>query len=102
MRAAVACLSALPVALLSTSPALAQAGRYIPLPRLPSGGGGGGGRFIPHLPFPLGLGDNVVFWIIVVVLGLLYLASLAWDEAGAGGRGPRSPMAGPKSSRPPG
>jgi hypothetical protein len=101
MRAAIACLLALSAALVSTPPAQAQAGRYIPLPRLPSGGGGG--RFIPHIPFHLGgQGSDDVFWIVVAVLGALLLVFLSWHVGRAVGRWFRPPAERPGPSWPPG
>jgi hypothetical protein len=103
MRAALRCLLALSVALVSTSSARAQAGRYIPLPRLPSGGGGGGGHFIPHVPFHLGgQGSDDVFWIIVAALGALFLVFLGWHAGRAVGRwfGPPTKKPGPTPWQP--
>lgn len=99
MRAAIACLLTLCVVSVSTPSAQAQAGRYIPLPRLPSGGGG---RFIPHIPFHLGEGHDDVFWIIVVILGALVLGSLGWHVGRAVGSGFGPPAEKPESSWQPG
>jgi predicted lipid-binding transport protein (Tim44 family) len=87
MRNAIKCLLALSVVLVSAPSAQAQAGRYIPLPRFPTGGGGAGGHFIPHVPVHLLPGGEVGFWVVVVILGVLFLAFLAWSAGGEDGPG---------------
>jgi hypothetical protein len=89
MRTAIACLQALFVALVSTSPARAQAGRYLPLP-----GGGGGSRFVPHF-FPHGAGEWV-FWVIAAIV----LAVAGYHVGLAIGRWLRRPPEKPGAFRP--
>ncbi len=99
MRAAIACLLTLSVALVSTPAAQAQAGRYIPVPRLPPGGGGGE-HFIPHIPFHVSPGLEGVFWVIGAIVGALFLAFLGWHVGRAAGRWIRPPVEKPEPSWP--
>jgi hypothetical protein len=101
MRTTIACLLTLSVALFSASPAWAQAGRYIPMPRLPAGGGGGGaGHFIPHSLSHLD-GDSL-FWVIATIIGLGVLAVIGWHVGQAWGRSSRTAALKPKSAWSPG
>ncbi len=98
MRSAIACLLTLSIPLLNTSPAQAQAGRYIPLPRLPAPGGGG------HLIYPIlrHFGGETIVWIIVAVIGAIVLATIGWHVGQAAGRLRQRPAEKPKSSWSPG
>jgi hypothetical protein len=59
-----------------------QAGRYIPVPRLP----GGGGSALPQIPFFPEFGSDF-FWVIVAIAGVIVLAVLGWALGEAlGGR----------------
>jgi hypothetical protein len=90
MRTTVSCAAAVFVALLAAPRAWGQAGRYVPIPRVPTGGGGGGGHFIPHVPWYGGGGgsgvDSDLFWIIVAVVGVIVLAVVGWRLGLALGR----------------
>lgn len=77
------------VLLWASEEAQGQAGRYIPIPRLPVPGGGG--RFVPHFPFHGsgggGGGNHDVFWVIVAIVGAVILAVVGWKLGRAlGGR----------------
>ncbi len=109
MRAATTCLLTLAVALVSASSARAQAGRYVPLPRLPSGGGGGG--FFPHVPFHVpfrvgeGHGDgghDDGSSVVVAILAALLLGFVGWYVGRAVGRRLRPAAEQSPSPRPPG
>jgi predicted lipid-binding transport protein (Tim44 family) len=110
MRVAAACLLTLAVALVSASSARAQAGRYVPLPRiLPPGGGGGG--FFPHVPFHVpvragqgqdGGGQGDGDYVVLAILAALLLVLLGWYVGRAVGRRLRPAAEMPKSPRPPG
>ncbi len=93
MRSAIACLLTLSVALLSTSPAQAQAGRFIPLPRFPSPGGGGHSLYLILRHF----GGDTIFWIIAAIIGAIVLASIGWHVGQAAGGLRQRPAAKPES-----
>jgi hypothetical protein len=70
----------------TTVEARGQAGRYIPVPRLPPGGGGLS-HGLPHTPLFHGSVSNDVFWVIVAVLGGITLAIVGWQVGLTLGRG---------------
>jgi hypothetical protein len=91
-------LSAVCILLLPAVRARAQAGRYIPLPRIP----GGGGSHLPHIPFVPDFGGDVC-WVIVAIAGIIGLAVFGWHlgEALGGKKAlPRSPVRLPPSVPP--
>src|SRR6202043_2315914 len=76
-------LAALCILLGTGVKAQAQAGRYIPAPRFPSGGGGS--SFSPHVPFLHGSGGDL-FWVIVAIVAIIVLAAVGWQIGLALGR----------------
>ena len=71
-----------------------QAGRYIPVPRIPSGGGVP--HFLPHLPFFHGDGDG--FWVVVAIVVVIVLAVVGWNLGQALGRAKSPARPGPSPS----
>ncbi|HZY89220.1 MAG TPA: TIM44-like domain-containing protein [Gemmataceae bacterium] len=78
-----------------------QAGRYIPLPRVPVGGGGGAPHFFPHLPWHFGGGDSDWVWALIAVIAAVVLGVVGWHAGLALGRRLRSGPSAPSSSAPP-
>jgi hypothetical protein len=93
MRTALALLLSLLIPLLGASAVQAQAGRFIPFPRVPvvprapvpRVPSPGGGHFHPHIPIHAGGkdddrrdGDNTGGWIILAIIGTLALALGGW------------------------
>jgi hypothetical protein len=73
--------AALGATLLMAGDAAGQAGRYIPLPRLPGAGGGvGRGWHIPYLPLhPTDhAGSSDVFWVFLVIVCAVVLLIVGW------------------------
>jgi hypothetical protein len=108
MRTVLASLLALSVALVSAPRAQAQAGRYIPLPRLPTRlPSGGGDHFFRYIPFHFGghgggHGDDTLVWVIVTIVGAIVLVFVGWHLGRVIGRWFRSPPKKPKASWPSG
>jgi hypothetical protein len=73
---------ALSACLLGGARCWAQAGRYIPVPRVP---GGGGGPFVPHVPWFSGGGSDI-FWVIVAIIAIIVVLMVGWHLGQALGR----------------
>jgi hypothetical protein len=101
MKAFLLVSSVLGVLLCTTAEAFGQAGRYIPVPPIPSGGGSG--PIVPHIPLPHssgGKGNGDVFWIVVATVALIGLAVVGW-KLGRGLAGKKAPPQPRASSIPP-
>jgi predicted lipid-binding transport protein (Tim44 family) len=90
--------AALCVLLFAGAAAHGQAGRYVPVPRVPVGGGG----HVPHIPFLHGSGGEDFFLIIGVIVGIVFLAVIGWNIGQKlGGAKPDTLSGGSQATLPP-